>query len=208
MSRERSGQITGAKAIQEGQDTRRVILDAAVALFEKTGYQGFSLRQVAKATGYTPTTIYLYFEDKDDLLFHVVMEGFRNFGSRMKDAYASADAPDARLIALGEAYIRFGLENPLHYRLMFMERGEFLRRRPPEGFEAPIDSFALLLQGVTECIESGIFKPGDPMVYATAIWSTVHGLVALNLTNPVIAHDALPTIKKVAIDMVLKGLGK
>lgn len=191
----------------EEQDTRQTILDAAVQLFEKTGYQGFSLRQVAKTIGYTPTTIYLYFKDKDDLLFHVVMEGFRNFDRLMKQAYAAADAPEDRLIALGEAYIQFGLENPLHYRLMFMERGEFLQRKPPDGFEAPIESFALLLQTVTECVEAGVFKPGDPMVYATAIWSLVHGLVALALTNPFVSRESLASIKEAAINMVLEGLG-
>lgn len=191
----------------EEQDTRQTILDAAVQLFEKTGYQGFSLRQVAKTIGYTPTTIYLYFKDKDDLLFHVVMEGFRNFDRLMKQAYAAADAPEDRLIALGEAYIQFGLENPLHYRLMFMERGEFLQRKPPDGFEAPIESFSLLLQTVTECVEAGVFKPGDPMVYATAIWSLVHGLVALALTNPFVSRESLASIKEAAINMVLEGLG-
>ncbi|MFX5306100.1 helix-turn-helix domain-containing protein, partial [Acinetobacter baumannii] len=51
------------------QETRRAILEAATRMFEREGYEGFSLRQVAEAIGYTPTTIYLYFKDKDDLLF-------------------------------------------------------------------------------------------------------------------------------------------
>ncbi|MFH4082248.1 helix-turn-helix domain-containing protein, partial [Acinetobacter baumannii] len=53
------------------QETRQAILEAAIQMFEREGYEGFSLRQVAENIGYTPTTIYLYFKDKDDLLFAV-----------------------------------------------------------------------------------------------------------------------------------------
>jgi AcrR family transcriptional regulator len=51
-------------------------VDAAGALFLEQGYERFSLRKVAERIGYSPTTIYLYFRDKDDLLFTVVDEGF------------------------------------------------------------------------------------------------------------------------------------
>ena len=55
------------------EDTKRTILNAATALFEARGYDGFSLRQVAEGIGYTATTIYLYFKDKDEL-FHAMHE--------------------------------------------------------------------------------------------------------------------------------------
>lgn len=187
-------------------DTRRAILDAAAGLFLEHGYEGFSLRQVAREIGYSPTTIYLYFKDKDDLLFHVAVEGFRNFGTMLQAGYASASSPSERLRAIGRAYIQFGLENPLHYRLMFVDRGEFLRRQPPSGFEAPIDSFGILVQTVTECLEIGLFKPGDPRQHALVMWSVVHGLVSLATTNPYFDRDQLAVIEDMALDMIVKGL--
>lgn len=177
-------------------DTRRAILDAATELFLEHGYEGFSLRQVAAAIGYTPTTIYLYFKDKDDLLFHVAIEGFRNFGSALQASYASAASPAERLKAIGRAYIQFGMEHPVHYRLMFLERGEFLQRKAPEGLEAPIDSFGILVQTVVECIETGLFKPGDPLQYASIIWASVHGVVSLAITNPFFDKAQVPADRK------------
>lgn len=187
-------------------ETRRAILNAAVQLFMKQGYRDFSLRQVARATGYTPTTVYLYFKDKDDLLFHVAMEGFKHFCRELEEAYVSGATPVERLVAIGRAYVRFGLNNPLHYRLMFMERDEFLQREPPPGFVAPVQAFELLVQAVRECVEGGYFRPGDPWAYALAVWSTVHGLVSLALTNPSLDREQIATIEEVAYEMMQRGL--
>jgi AcrR family transcriptional regulator len=48
---------------------RREILDAAREVFSVDGYGNFSMRKLARRIGYSPTTIYLYFRDKDELLF-------------------------------------------------------------------------------------------------------------------------------------------
>ncbi len=51
------------------EEFRRAILEAAREVFSSDGYGNFSLRKLARKIGYSPTTIYLYFKDKDDLLF-------------------------------------------------------------------------------------------------------------------------------------------
>lgn len=189
-------------------DTRRAILDAAVKLFLEHGHEKFSLRQVAREIGYTPTTIYLYFKDKDDLLFHVVIEGFKNFGSMLQAGYDSGRTPIERLVGIGRAYVRFGLENPLHYRLMFMERSEFLGRQPPPGFEAPVNAFKILLATVEECMQSGQLKEADPFAAAVAVWAVVHGYVALRLNMPNLLPSDGTEVERLIYDMVVRGLGR
>src|SRR5436190_19184209 len=105
---------------QEKLELRQAILREAGKLFLEQGYNHFSLRRVAERIGYSPTTIYLYFRDKDDLLFTVVDEGFARFGQQLAAA-ASTEDPWERLIALGRAYVSFGLQNPVYYQLMFMQ---------------------------------------------------------------------------------------
>src|SRR6516162_3614916 len=86
---------------QEKQTLRQTILTAAGELFLEQGYERFSLRKVAERVGYSPTTIYLYFRDKDDLLFTVVEEGFVQFGRQLVAAAESQADPWERIIALG-----------------------------------------------------------------------------------------------------------
>src|SRR5205807_9991232 len=78
---ERLRQAIRHRQDQEKQELRQTILTTAAELFLEQGYDHFSLRKVAERIGYSPTTIYLYFRDKDDLLFTVVDEGFTRFRS-------------------------------------------------------------------------------------------------------------------------------
>src|SRR5260221_1105760 len=78
---------------REKQELRQAILTAAGTLFLEQGYERFSLRKVAERIGYSPTTIYLYFRDKDDLLFTVGDEWFVQFGQQRATAAASQEDP-------------------------------------------------------------------------------------------------------------------
>src|SRR5690349_8886038 len=78
---------------QEKAELRQTILKAAGELFLKQGYDRFSMRQLAEHIGYSVATPYLYFRDKDDLLFTVVDEGFTRFQQQLQDAAASSEDP-------------------------------------------------------------------------------------------------------------------
>jgi|SoiMethySBSTD1v2_1073268.scaffolds.fasta_scaffold115440_3 AcrR family transcriptional regulator len=169
---------------QEKQDVRQAILDAAAALFREHGYERFSLRQVAERIGYSPTTIYLYFTDKDDLLFTVADVGFTRFGEQLVAAAGSTADPAERLAAMGRAYIDFGLQNPAYYQLMFMQRGDFLMAQRAGECEPRIDSFSVLQQAVRDAINAGAMRSGDAAPYADALWALVHGIVAMATTMP------------------------
>jgi AcrR family transcriptional regulator len=164
-------------------ELRATILEAAAKLFEEKGYEGFSLRQVAEKVGYSPTTIYLYFKDKDDLLLNVAYDGFKLFGEGLENGYKSTDDALERFRAVGWAYFQFAMTHPIHYRLMFMQRGEFLQHTPPVGYEAIIDSFAVIQRVVAEGIAAGVMRPGDVRTYSTLVWASVHGVVSLILTS-------------------------
>jgi AcrR family transcriptional regulator len=110
---------------QERRDLRELILKAAGDEFLEKGYDTFSLRRIAERIGYTPTTIYLHFRNKDDLLLATVQEGFEAFDKQMEQTAAAHPDPIKRIEALGRAYIEFGLRNPALYRLMFMQRSDF-----------------------------------------------------------------------------------
>ena len=187
-------------------EVHRAILDAAVDLFEGHGYEAFSLRGVAVEIGYSATTIYHYFQDKDDLLLHVAMEGFARFGEELQAAYDGAADPLARLEAIGRAYVAFGLEHPVHYRLMFLQRGEFLSREAPADYESVIDAFAVLERVVLECLEAGRLPPGEVRAYANALWAHVHGIVALGIAVPAVGPENARGIFDFAHPRFLAGL--
>ncbi|WP_027891763.1 TetR/AcrR family transcriptional regulator [Calidithermus chliarophilus] len=197
---------------QQKQELRRTILEAATRLFEEQGYEGFSLRQVAEAIGYSPTAIYLYFADKDDLLFAVCQQGFAEFTEALQQAYRSTPDPLERVEALGRAYLEFGLSRPLHYQMMFMQRSEWaLRASAPAGEVEGSTSYHILLQAVTEAMKAGKIRMGDPLETTNLVWSGMHGIVslALSMKGVVPRWDNPADVRRLAgqfMEMLARGL--
>jgi len=191
---------------QEKQELRQAILTAAGELFLEQGYERFSLRKVAERIGYSPTTIYLYFRDKDDLLFTVVDEGFERFGQQLAAAAASTEDPWERLIALGRAYVAFGLQNPVYYQLMFMQRTDFLTRIQAGESQPRIASFRVLQQTVQQAIDAGVLQPGDAESYRDVLWALVHGMVSLAISMPTFYGTRLQQTMETAWQMECEGL--
>ena len=184
---------SSARRAQQKTEVRQAILSAASELFLEGGLEGFSLRGVAERVGYSATTVYLYFENKDDLLFAVSLEGFEGFGRALQNAYDSVSDPVERIGALARAYTSFGAAHPAHYRLMFMEHGEFLTRTNPRNQKPTVDSFGILVQAVQEAQAAGRVRSGQAMDLVYTLWAGVHGLVALSLCVPVPTESDLGT---------------
>lgn len=193
---------------QEKEELRQTILKAAGALFLEQGYDGFSMRRLAESIGYSPATLYLYFRDKDDLLFTVVDEGFKHFGEQLARAAASTNDPRMRLDALGQAYVSFGLRHPVYYQLMFMRRVDFLTQ-PRAGEQQPrLEAFRVLQDAVQAAMDAGVMQPGDAQSCSDALWAMMHGIVALAISMPMFDTARIQKLTTVARDMIFKGFSQ
>ena len=80
------------------------VLEAAKKLFVQEGYEATSIRKIAKEIGFSPTTIYLYYRDKNDIAYALHQEGFLLLRDRFM-ALMSVDNPFERLKAIGHTLI-------------------------------------------------------------------------------------------------------
>jgi AcrR family transcriptional regulator len=164
---------------REREEVRQKILDAARELFATEGYEKVTMRRIADAIEYSPTTIYHHFEDKDDLVNALCEDDFARLLAIFK-GQIPPDDPVEWIRQLGNSYCRFGLENPNHYRFMFMTRAKF--EKVPEASPSGQESFGVLKMAVEAAIAAGLFRPGDPQLIAQVLWSSIHGAVALLIT--------------------------
>ena len=148
-------------------------------LIDTEGVGALTLRQVARQVGVTHAAPYRHFKDKADLLASVAGEGFRLLADRTEFARDAAGPEQvARMQAIGVAYVRFALEHPAHYRVMFGRDivdlpGEHAFHR--EGERA----FAVLTSCLGEAPRPGPPSSDAPGTRAILAWSTVHGLALL-----------------------------
>ena len=192
----------------EKEELRQTILKTAAALFLKQGYDRFSMRHLAEEIGYSVATLYLYFRDKDDLLFTVVDEGFSRFARQLTDAATSTDDPRLRLEALGQAYVSFGLRNPVYYQLMFMWRVDFLTQTRAGEQQPRLGAFRVLKDSVQAAMDAGVIQAGDAETYSDVLWAMMHGIVALAITMPMFDTERVQRLSDVARDMVFKAFAQ
>ena len=180
-------------------ELKHLILEASVKLFSEHGYDGFSMRKIADMIEYSPTTVYLYFKDKNEILFELHEIGFRKFEESNRDLLTIKN-PLLRLHKMGENYIKFGLENPDYYDLMFllpapMEFIDQMKKVEWDGGDRALTALRGLIQ---ECIDKKLIKPGDVNAIAMGIWGMVHGLVSLKIRHRcdklIKEEDIIPTM--------------
>ena len=157
------------------------LCDVAERLFAEQGPQAVSMRQLAAELGVSPMTPYRYFKDKDDILAAVRASGFDRFAEALETAHASTTDPNARGAAVGDAYVRFALDHPAAYRLMFdLEQPTELDH--PDLARASSRARGLLTQFVDSMIQAGLIA-GDPQTIALVFWASLHGLIVLRLAG-------------------------
>lgn len=156
-------------------DLRAQLVRTTVALLRTRGPTEISLREVARQLGVSSGAPYHHFADRDALFAAVALDGWRHLGARLA-APITGSAED-RLRAAGDAYIRFALENPEHYRVMFLPELKDARR-----FPALHDaSYGTLLGHLALVADARGCPADDPdvMIRVVGSWSTVHGFVML-----------------------------
>jgi AcrR family transcriptional regulator len=158
------------------------------------GYDALSMRKIARAVGCSATSIYLHFESKDALTHALIDEGMRRlYGVLSAEAERHAD-PAARLDALGRAYVRFGLDNPEYYQVMFQLHPERMARYPAADYRRARRNVELFADALADGVASGALRVApSPDVAAHVLWTALHGLVSLLLAERVdvrVAGDA------------------
>ncbi|MBV9041144.1 MAG: TetR/AcrR family transcriptional regulator [Acidimicrobiia bacterium] len=170
----------------EGELLHSEILDAAERLLIETGSEeAVSIRRIAEAVGVTPPSIYLHFADKDELLLAVCERQFGELHRVMEEAVEGVDDPVEAVYRRGKAYVRFGLDHPEQYRILFMRAADHTMDAPDEARVRDASAFHHFVDAVASAIDSGALPKGsDPVVVALELWSVVHGITSLLISKP------------------------
>ena len=165
---------------REKQELREKILEKAREILIKEGQDNLSIRNIATAIEYSPATIYLYFQDKDEIVYELMEMGFERMTSELQSAFELSD-PVERIRRIGQGYIAFGLKNPEWYDIMFNapQPIQHLTCCQEEwGYGKQL--FDFLISSCEAAMDQSRTRRQDPRLVALHLWSTVHGLVNLS----------------------------
>lgn len=191
---------------REKEELRTRILTAALEIYQEHGYEKTSIRAIADRIEYSPTTIYLYFKDKNDLLHAVHTEGFRLMADHFAPI-ANIQDPFERLLEMGKYYLQFAFGNPTLYDLMFVQTAPFehLDQEDADWVQGQ-NSFKFLVDNVQACIDQGIMrKDNNAEVIAFTIWAAVHGIATLMMVRDckkILSPELQPVIDVLAYEQL------
>lgn len=168
----------GDKSYHHG-DLPQALLRAVQELICEQAEPHVSLRQVAKRAGVSPSAPAHHFGDKKGMLTAFATQGFQLLDQVLKTSIRANPEVDTteRIAVLGRGYLRFALDNPEHFFVMF--RPELYDTEDLELRSAADPTFDKLLEAVSEHQRSGWRPSDDTLALTVSIWAALHGLASL-----------------------------
>ncbi|MGI5170548.1 TetR/AcrR family transcriptional regulator [Spirillospora sp. CA-253888] len=161
-------------------DLRAACLNAALELLEEDGSAGLSLRAVARRAGVSPMAPYRHYPNRDALVSAVAAEGYRDLARTLAAAHPAPATPDD-LAEIAIAYVRFALDHPAMFRVMFAE--------PCDPADTGRAAAVAAITAYVQDLVTSVFPDTDPQPLADAVWAFVHGLAFLHLDGKFDATD-------------------
>lgn len=160
------------------QETRSAILGAAREIFVRQGFEGFSMRTLARFVGYSPAAIYLHFTSKEELFDILVEESFVHLYEALGILLKERGKDPVRQLKRGlRLYVEWGLKHPSEYQIAFVVRNP--TKKPYRTHRA----FDVARALVKLCLGSS--KAERELELRTqALWAATHGITSLLTQRP------------------------
>jgi len=177
-----------ARSYQEVELNKKKILDTALELIVKDGFQNLSMRRLASRLNITATTIYNYFSNKDEINLMIRMHGFDMLYRKFKQCVDEHQDPYERLEAMIRSYFDFGTGIPNYYDIMFnLHTPKYLDYVETElepvariEKEASLRTYDITRKAIADLNKNGIARSDDEVMLLTIqLWCDAHGIISL-----------------------------
>lgn len=215
LQRKGHGMTTAQRRAREKARRQQEIFEAAREVFFEKGIHRATMDDVAAQAEVSKGTVYLYFQSKESILAHLLLEGLSILLSKLEAAYAPQEplSAEEHLRQLVEAYWQFSQTYPDYFRLLLaLDRGRFRERVSAEMYQQILTEstrgLELVAKSISQGTEEGLFTADDPLLAAGVLWGALNGALAL-MASPV-RQEMIPVEPKAVYDatfeLFLRGL--
>lgn len=184
---------------------RNEILEVSRNLLIQHGFSKLSMRNIAKRANVTATSIYLHFDNKDDLLLALIEESIEHLKENLVEQVDSSKDLFKQLEDLAQAYIHFALENPQEYEIIYMVRPEEMPQYPKEKFQQIRSAYELLAEIIKDGKRKELIDVEEPTISAYTLWAQLHGIVSVILSKRLDTRIPQKEFIDQAIEHIIQG---
>lgn len=184
---------------------REDILEVSRNMLVKDGFGKMSMRKIAKLAGVSATSIYLHFQNKDELLLALIESSIAKLALALEENLTDSDDSIMKLEKMAQSFVDFALENPQEYEIIYMVRPEEMPRFPKEKFQQIRRIYELLAGIISEGKHTGALNVDDPLMSAYMIWAQLHGVASVIISRRLDTRIPDKEFVSQAVDHIIQG---
>ena len=162
-------------------EIREMVLKAAEMIVAEEGFSGLKVRKIALKIGYTVGSIYMVFENMDDLIMHLKVRVLDDIEASMDQSETEKNDPERAIVELARTYLNFA-GNQFNRWSMVFEHSLSKDQDLPDWYRSRVDNVFIRVENLL-----GQLRPDYPAVEvkraARALWGGIHGVCILSLTG-------------------------
>ena len=156
---------------EQRERMRTRILDAARDTFLQSGIEGLSMRGIASRVGVSSMTLYLYYESRQDIVRHIVLEGFRMLNEQLEKAALLGSMED-KIRKVVRTYLNFAADQSAYYAATYPHAGEPAEDLDAQALDSAVSGAVTLVQRI---LEDGGLPASNAHGLAYELWAHLHG---------------------------------
>lgn len=184
---------------------REDILEVSRNLLVKDGFGKMSMRKIAKRAGVSATSIYLHFQNKDELLLALIESSIAKLSSALEKNLTDSDDSITKLEKMAHSFLDFAFENPQEYEIIYMVRPEEMPKFPKEKFQQIRKIYELLADIISEGKRTGALNVDDPLMSSYLIWAQLHGVASVIISRRLDTRIPDEEFVRQALDHIIQG---
>ncbi|MDN4604658.1 TetR/AcrR family transcriptional regulator [Paenibacillus sp. F6_3S_P_1C] len=191
--------------LQNTENLRKLVVDAAAAILQEEGPEAVTVRRVSQKMGCSTKIIYNLFVNKEGLAQQLYLEGCKLLARRFEEVPLSSDLLQ-HLLDLGEAFWQFGQDYTSYYKLMF--GGAFAEFKPDaESMQGTMTAISRLQILISNAQQQGqISDQEETGTLVSTIWASLHGVIHLYMGGFLADVNAAHTVYKQTMDLMSQSL--
>ncbi|WP_411830793.1 TetR/AcrR family transcriptional regulator [Paenibacillus graminis] len=191
--------------MQNTENLRKLVVDAAAAILQEEGPEAVTVRRVSQKMGCSTKIIYSLFVNKEGLAQQLYLEGCKLLAQRFEEVPPSSDLLQ-HLLDLGEAFWQFGQDYTSYYKLMF--GGAFAEFKPDaESMQGTMTAIRRLLILISTAQQQGqISDQEETGTIVSTIWASLHGVIHLYMGGFLGDVEAAHTVYKQTMVLLSQSL--
>jgi len=179
-----------ARRAVEQELSRERIMDAARHLFITKGYRGISMRSIGQHLGYSHGSLYYHFKEKAELFYAIVVQDFNHLTQLCTQVMKSPPVDGlTKIEQLMLEFIKFGLEHPHQYEIMFMLRDEEILAYCRSEQAKCFDIFESIIR---KFLKEERHPMEDNQAFPLSMFLGIHGFISFYIQDRLTFEEIMP----------------